>query len=40
LAWFRSSEGGGFQEIAGVTGPFYQPSVDDVGTRICIQCTL
>lgn len=40
LVWFRSSSGGGFAEIKGVDGPYYQPSADDIGTRICIKCTL
>ncbi|CAM9470559.1 unnamed protein product [Pylaiella littoralis] len=40
LVWFRSSSGGGFAEIKGVDGPYYQPSADDVGTRICVKCTL
>lgn len=40
LSWFRSSDGGGFAEIEGVDGPFYQPSADDIGTHICIKCTL
>ena len=40
LAWFRSSTGGGFAEIKGVDGPYYQPSADDVGMHICIKCTL
>lgn len=40
LSWFRSSDGGGFAEIEGVDGPFYQPSADDIGTRICVKCTL
>lgn len=40
LTWFRSSAGGGFAEIKGVDGPYYQPSADDIGTHICIKCTL
>ncbi|CBJ31800.1 hypothetical protein Esi_0282_0032 [Ectocarpus siliculosus] len=40
LVWFRSSSGGGFAEIKGVEGPYYQPSADDLGSRICIKCTL
>eukprot|EP00752_Nemacystus_decipiens_P006496 g5849.t1 len=40
LVWFRSSTGGGFAEIKGVDGPYYQPSADDVGMHICIKCTL
>lgn len=38
--WFRSSTGGGFAEIKGVDGSYYQPSADDVGMRICIKCKL
>ncbi|CAN0328770.1 unnamed protein product, partial [Ectocarpus sp. 8 AP-2014] len=40
LVWFRSSSGGGFAEIKGVEGPYYQPNADDLGSRICIKCTL
>ncbi|CAN0091031.1 unnamed protein product, partial [Ectocarpus sp. 12 AP-2014] len=40
LVWFRSSSGGGFAKIKGVEGPYYQPSADDLGSRICIKCTL
>lgn len=40
LVWFRSSSGGGFAEIEGVIGPYYQLSADDVGSRICVKCNL
>ncbi len=28
-----------FEELEGITGGFYQPSVDDVGCRIIVECT-
>ncbi len=30
--------GGDFELLEGVTGGFYQPSVDDVGCRIIVEC--
>eukprot|EP00736_Rhodelphis_marinus_P013845 Rmarinus@m.1266 len=38
LKWFRATSGGRFVEIVGAHGGFYQPSIDDVGCQICVQC--
>ena len=38
MAWYRATPQGDFFNIRGVNGGEYQPSVDDVGARICMQC--
>lgn len=38
LTWYRATAGGAFDVIQGVHGGFYQPSIEDVGARICVQC--
>ena len=40
LAWFRGTDDGKCVEIAGVTGGLYQPSVNDIGATVCLQCAL
>ena len=40
LTWFRGTDDGKCVEIAGVTGGLYQPSVNDIGATVCLQCTL
>ena len=39
LTWYRATAGGVFERIRGIHGGFYQPSVDDAGARVCVQCT-
>ncbi len=34
LTWYRCTESGAFDEIKGVNTGFYQPSADDVGSRL------
>lgn len=38
LTWYRATAGGVFERIRGVHSGFYQPSVDDIGARVCVQC--
>ena len=38
LRWFRAKEGGSFDQLADVKGSTMQPSVDDAGCRLCVQC--
>jgi hypothetical protein len=40
LAWYRATTGGKFLSIAGVSAGFYQPSVDDIGANVCVECRL
>ena len=34
--WYRANTEADFIVIEGVTGAFYQPSIDDVGCKICV----
>lgn len=38
LTWYRATPEGTFQILPGVQGGFYQPSVADTGSRVCVQC--
>jgi len=42
LSWYRALPGtnGKFMRIADLDGGFYQPSADDIGSMICLQCNL
>lgn len=40
ISWFRSSSRDGFAEIDGVDGAYYQLSADDIGSHICVKCSL